>query len=69
MSALCLKKKAKETYNLHKLDVTSIYIWIEQNTAWMFYYMEIDIGALNVDNMLFHVIIQTNMDDDVEAWL
>jgi hypothetical protein len=31
--------------------------------------MEIDIGALNVDNMLFHVIIQTNMDDDVEAWL
>lgn len=63
-------KKAKKTYQLHKLDAMSICMWTEQNTTWVFYYKEtteLEGGALNGDNIPFSIgTNQIANEDDVD---
>jgi hypothetical protein len=55
-------KLVQETYQLHKNNVKSVRMWVEQNTNSMFYYQKSGVkmdGYLIRQNMSFILSIQT----------
>jgi hypothetical protein len=55
-------KLVQETYQLHKNNVKSVRMWVQQNTNSMFYYKKIGVemdGCFTRQNMFFILSIQT----------
>jgi hypothetical protein len=55
------RKLTPKTYQLHKNDVKSVHMWVQQNTNSMFYYQEtrVDVdGGITGQNMSFIMSIQ-----------